>query len=79
MVIQFIARFVHGTETLLATLVIGTTVYLLSFPLLGLQSAPGDDIFAMTLIVLAWLSGLILAFTVIIRRIGSLVEGFKAQ
>lgn len=79
MVNRVLARFAHSSETLLAILVIGTTVYLLSFPLLGLQSAPGDDIFAMTLIVLAWLAGLILAVTVIVRRIGSLVKGFRTE
>lgn len=79
MVIQFLTRFTHGTETFLAILVIGPTVYLLSFPLLGLQSAPGDDIFAMTLIVLACRAGLILSIAVIVRRIGSCFDGFRTE
>lgn len=79
-----VCRITRGVEILLALLIVVSTTYLilwsLSIRYLGLQSGPGDDVFAATLGTLGLFGAFLLALGVLVRRMaGRLRSGSRTE
>lgn len=66
---QLLRRSIRLGETLTASFIVLSALYLLSLPIIGKEYAPGDDIFIMVVFVLGWLGGLTLAVAVLVRSV----------